>query len=216
MRLLHRLPVVLAACAGLGLTACAGSEPVATGPLASDPGPTAPSGSAATTAASAGSATPAGSAGSAGVDPADPGIATVRCRPTDLSLTLDVQGSAEGRYAVLIFTNSGQQACRLKGFPGVDLVGPNDPTFGPRYELPRKVATTPTVNLAPGGSAHAIIQFLVASAGTGHWTPTKVLVTPPDTTTQLTAPWPHEVVLQREDAATHPVTFVGPVLPGAI
>jgi hypothetical protein len=147
--------------------------------------------------------------------PVDPGPPSGRCQPADLSLTLNVQRKAEGRLAVVVLTNSSTRRCRLTGFPGVDLVGPDDPFFGSRYELPRASATPGTVDVAPGGSAHAVIQLLVASPGTSTWTPTKVLVTPPDATGQLIASWPSEVALQRQDAAAHPSTFVGPVLPGA-
>jgi len=169
--------------------------------------------------AGGGSAAGTATAGAAGAQPGDGGtsdavVPGARCSPADLSLTLTIPGPPQGRFAVLTLTNSGPQPCRLRGFPGVDLVGPDDPVFGPRYELPRSSAPSATVELAPGGSAHAVVQFLRASPGTGHWTPTKILVTPPDTTSQLTAPWPRELALQREDAATHQTTFVGPMLPG--
>jgi Protein of unknown function (DUF4232) len=39
----------------------------------------------------------------------------------------------------VILTNVSQQTCTLQGYPGVDLVGPDDPTLGPTYSLPRTV-----------------------------------------------------------------------------
>jgi hypothetical protein len=228
MRRLHILLAMPAAGAAICLTAaCGASGSAGAGPSPNtvsvsppDADVTLPPGTATTgaVAAASTSATVRGRATDAtptASTPVDPGPPSVRCQPADLSLTLNVQRKAEGRLAVVVLTNSSTRRCHLTGFPGVDLVGPNDPFFGSRYELPRASATPRTVDVAPGGSAHAVIQLLVASPGTSTWTPTKVLVTPPDAAGQLIASWPSEVALQRQDAATHPATFVGPVLPGA-
>jgi hypothetical protein len=38
----------------------------------------------------------------------------------------------------VILTNVSRQPCTLQGYPGVDLVGPDDPMLGPTYSLPRE------------------------------------------------------------------------------
>lgn len=99
-------------------------------------------------------------------------------------------GAAGTHYNLpLIFTNHSANACVMSGFPGVDLVGP-----GSTYSLPR-VGTPASVTLAPGGSAHSLIYYIdpAGSVPPGQqstlWTPTKLSVTPPDETTQLSVPW---------------------------
>jgi len=55
----------------------------------------------------------------------------------------------------------------------------------------------------------AVWPRLFSSSGTSP--PTRVYVTPPDETTYRTLAWPHGMVLVRQDEATRPGTFIGPV-----
>ncbi|WP_345741472.1 DUF4232 domain-containing protein [Pseudonocardia thermophila] len=122
-------------------------------------------------------------------------------------------GEAGTRHTVIVWTNHSNRACSMHGFGGVDLVGPNDPVFGPTYSLPRQSATPTTVHLPPGGVAHTVITWQPPQDGPG-WTPTGMNVTPPDETHSAHLQWPGGAVL-RQDAATHPGTFISPVQPGA-
>lgn len=137
-----------------------------------------------------------------------------RCTLAALTATLGpTSGEAGQRHTIVVWTNSSAQECTMTGFGGVDLLGPPDPTFGPTYSLPRSAATPSTFVLAPGAAAHTTITWLPPQDGPG-WTPSQMLVTPPDETHSATLPWPGGAVL-RQDAATHPGTFVDPVSQGA-
>ena len=47
----------------------------------------------------------------------------------------------------------------------------------------------------------------------GGWVPDTIVLTPPDTTTRLEVPWiPGGVGVARQDAATHPGTYIGPLV----
>ena len=113
----------------------------------------------------------------------------------------------------LILTNVSAQACSLQGYPGVDLVGPDDPMWGPTYSLPRESGDPRPVTLAPGTSASSRLTFLPV-ADTDGWVPDTIVVTPPDATTQLETPWiPGRITVMRQDGATHPGTYIGALHP---
>jgi hypothetical protein len=118
----------------------------------------------------------------------------------------------------LIFTNVSQQTCTFQGYPGVDLVGPDDPTFGPTYSLPRKSGDVRPVVLAPGASARSNLGFLPKMGPDGSWEPawppTTIVVTPPDSTTQLQTPWiPGGLTVLRQGDGTQPGANIGPLYP---
>lgn len=140
-----------------------------------------------------------------------------RCHTADLSARLGAKHGTDQATVPLVYTNTSGHTCTLDGFGGVDLHGPNDANFGPVYSLPRQSATPKLVRLAPGASGHVLITYLVGDGTPGpdvdNWRPTTVVATPPDETTQLTVPWSDDV--QRQDAATHPGTYIGPVTEGA-
>ncbi|HEY2701261.1 MAG TPA: DUF4232 domain-containing protein [Pseudonocardiaceae bacterium] len=104
-------------------------------------------------------------------------------------------GAAGTHYRIdLVWTNTSQVSCTLRGFGGVDLDGPNQGTAGgPTYSLPRTADTPGTVTLAPGASAHTAIGYVDPSGSnpdaTQTWTPTHLSVTPPNQTTHLSVPW---------------------------
>ncbi|WP_406603780.1 DUF4232 domain-containing protein [Nocardia macrotermitis] len=107
----------------------------------------------------------------------------------------------------VVLSNRGG-ACTTKGFPGVDLTGPNDPTHGATYSLPRQSVSAQPLTIQPKHAVTAILTYQP-----GNWVPTTLVVTPPDTTTQLRVPWPAGVGVTRQDGATHPGTYIGPLFP---
>lgn len=145
---------------------------------------------------------------------ASPADTAPPCHTADLSARLGSQakvaanvqgqlGAAGTHYNLpLIFTNHSSHACVMSGFPGVDLVGP-----GSTYSLPRVGDSSP-VTLAPGASAHSVIYYIDPSGSVPPgesstlWTPTKVSVTPPNETTQLSVPWSVGNPVDNEDKAS--------------
>lgn len=142
------------------------------------------------------------------------GGATVKCSLDQLEASVGrTTGEAGQRHTTIVWTNTSSKPCGITGFGGVDLKGPDDPTFGPTYSLPRDSSTPRPLVLEAGQAAHTVITWLPPQDG-GGWTPTGMLVTPPDETRSAQLPWPGGAV-QRQDGATHPGTYIGPVLPGA-
>ncbi|GAA2689717.1 MULTISPECIES: DUF4232 domain-containing protein [Actinosynnema] len=187
---------LLAACAAV--TACASSTSGSASPgsgSGGDPISTEPAAS-----SSQVSQTPTGQAptGQAG----DGQAAAAECA----SLTPSAgqpQGDTQKKLP-LVMTNTGDTACTLSGFPGVQLVGAD----GHTWDLTRSSDTTPEVTLQPGGTATSYLSFLPASADP--WDVKTVRVTPPNTTATADLPWTFgPVTLQ--DGATRPGTYIGPV-----
>ncbi|WP_280419102.1 DUF4232 domain-containing protein [Nocardia carnea] len=113
----------------------------------------------------------------------------------------------------VVLTNTSAQACAVQGFPGVALVGPEDPTFGPIYELPRQDVNFAPVVVEPGSAVSSVLTYLPDALD--GWVPATLVVTPPDTTDRIEAPWPAGVSVQRQDGATHPGTYIGPLQPAS-
>ncbi|MEV4124992.1 DUF4232 domain-containing protein [Nocardia sp. NPDC049707] len=107
----------------------------------------------------------------------------------------------------VILANNGP-ACTVQGFPGVDLTGPDDPTYGPTYSLPRQSVAAQPLTVQPNQAVASILTYQP-----GNWVPGTLVVTVPDTTTQLHVPWPAGVGVLRQDGATHPGTYIGPLAP---
>jgi hypothetical protein len=144
--------------------------------------------------------------------------AQVWCGTDDLALsrgeltTTEFVGQDELQ---VILTNISQQSCTLQGYPGVDVVGPDVPTWGPVFSLARQSGDPEPFTLEPGASATSILTIGAPSAPEDFWYPTTLVVTPPDATTQLQMPWiPYTPVL-RQDSATSPATYIGPLQPSA-
>jgi hypothetical protein len=159
-------------------------------------------------------ATPSGDTGASSAAPVRSQASLARCHTGELKASLGkITGNAETQSNVpLTFTNIGKTACRMRGFPGVDLVGADVQPWGPTYSLPRTTDKPTTVVLPPGGSVSAIVTFLWGEPGDSNtWFPAKLVTTPPDETTSLTVPWPAKTSVMRQDAATHPGTYVGAV-----
>lgn len=171
------------------------SAPTTTAPTSSAAAPT-------TTAGGDGSATPGGGGGSE----------DTRCTLDEVSASLGrTTGEAGQRHTAIVWTNTSAEACTMTGFGGVDLQGPDDP-MGPTYSLRRAEQPASPVRLEPGGTAHTTITWLPPQDGS-EWTPSGMLVTPPDETRSANLEWPGGAVL-RQDGATRPGTYISPVRPG--
>lgn len=102
----------------------------------------------------------------------------------------------------------------LQGFPGVDLVGAARGQQGYTWSLERSSAKYSRVTLQPGGRAHFNLMYLPAASGdSAGIAVAKIVLTPPNTFTHWEVTWNQTVLLQ--DGATHPVTYIGPVVAGA-
>jgi hypothetical protein len=142
--------------------------------------------------------------------------------------------SASGQLRQTIdLTDVGPRPCTMTGFPGVDLLGSTtdldvaadgtvtvgavEPNY--RWSLSRTGVGYRAVTLTPGATAHVVVTYLPGQPGADPKTMARgltlrrLLVTPPDDTEHATVAWNATVALQ--DEATHPGTYIGPVLPGA-
>ncbi|MGW8374463.1 DUF4232 domain-containing protein [Streptomyces sp. ODS28] len=99
------------------------------------------------TTAQSGSASRSASASGATCSSADLGMSVGRGDP----------GAGNIRYP-LVFTNNGDTACTLKGFPGVSLMQKDGQTIG--KPAVREGAQGGAVRLAPGAKAHAVLHTL--------------------------------------------------------
>jgi hypothetical protein len=171
------------------------------------PSPAAPSTPAPTTAAA-----PTTTAGGGGGGGGDGASEDTRCTLDEVSASLGrTTGEAGQRHTAVVWTNTSTAPCTMTGFGGVDLQGPDDP-MGPTYSLRRAEQPAAPVRLEPGGTAHTTITWLPPQDGS-EWVPTGMLVTPPDETRSASLEWPGGAVL-RQDGATRPGTYIGPVRPG--
>ncbi len=110
-------------------------------------------------------------------------------------------------------TNKGSSACTMDGFPGVDLVGVARGQIDYSWSLDRQSASYSEVTLQPGRTAHFDLLYLPSAAGaSGNITVVKMVVTPPNDYTQAEVTWNQSVLLQ--DGATHPGTYISPVVSG--
>jgi Protein of unknown function (DUF4232) len=141
---------------------------------------------------------------------------TGRCA---LSLELGRRsGTSPGQFHLdLVFVNRGEARCRLAGWPDVELIGPNDPTFGSIYDLPRQSGRRETVTLPAGESAHATLTWLPPADHVTRWVPGYVRVVVPTAngpSGPMAVAWNRGPVL-RQDRATYPGTYIGPIQRGA-
>lgn len=157
---------------------------------------------------------PAKGAAGGGVAPAS--SATPRCTTADLAVSLGKpleKTDAPGQFDVpLTYRNTSDHTCGLYGVPGVDLVGPDDATFGPVYHLPRTDNGVKYNEVPAGTTASATITVLTPAEGGASWTPTKLNTIPPGQTSALTVKWPSDLPVLRQDAATHPGSYVNGIL----
>lgn len=139
--------------------------------------------------------------------------AAARCVAGDLELSLGAPTGEGQRTVQVVYTNVSDRPCEARGVPGLDLRGPDDPTYGPSYSVFRQGADQEhaAVTVAPGSTVSAPLTYLTDPAG---WLPAELVTTPPGDTAQLTVPWNGEPVL-RQDGATRPGTYIGPLAAAA-
>jgi hypothetical protein len=218
MRLRASMSVTLCVlAAGFGVVGC---SPSGSGSSSSDSATTSPTDPASTAQAGAGTATPA--------SPQQPQAASSggRCQPANLSLTLGARigGTTTTQPTQVVdLTNEGSSACTMEGFPGVDLVGVADGQENYTWPVVRSSASyareshqgISEVTLQPGGIAHFDLRYLPGALGDGNnlISVDKMVITPPNDYTQAELAWDQDVVLQ--DAATHPGTYIMPVVSGS-
>jgi hypothetical protein len=102
----------------------------------------------------------------------------------------------------------------MDGFPGVNLVGTARGQSGYQWPLARSGAVKPSlVTLAPGAEAHFTVSYLADSSPSQDIAVKKIIITPPNDTTQTSVAWKQSITLQ--DAATHSGTWIEPVQSGA-
>ncbi|MGI5139127.1 MULTISPECIES: DUF4232 domain-containing protein [unclassified Streptomyces] len=115
-------------------------------------------------------------------------------------------GGSGQMQATVALTNKSGHACSMYGFPGVDLVN-----SGEQWSLMREGTAPHKVTVSSGASAHFTITYLVSQSGdSGAFSPTTVVITAPNQRTSYDLPWRFGAVL-KQDGATHPGTFIGPV-----
>jgi hypothetical protein len=137
------------------------------------------------------------------------------CQTAKLNDTLGaLRGTPAQRTQVVKLTNKGSSWCTLRGFPGVNLVGTVRGKKNYSWSLRREAVRYSTVTLKPGGTAHFNLIYLPAAPGDGiNIAVTTIVITPPNDYRHAGLGWHRSVLLQ--DGATHPGTFISPVLPGA-
>lgn len=227
MRFRTSMSVALCAVAvGLGAVACSSSSssdsttsPTDSGSTPSGSASASPADPASTAAAGAGTATPAASQ-----QPQAGGSAS-RCQPADLSFALGAKiagASTTQPTQVVDMTNKSSSACTMEGFPGVDLAGVANGQQNYTWPMTRSSASFAAQNrqgiakvtLQPGQAAHFDLRYLPSAPGDGNnlIRVVKMVITPPDDFTHAELTWDQSVILQ--DGATHPGTFIMPVVAG--
>jgi uncharacterized protein DUF4232 len=147
---------------------------------------------------------------------ATPAADSPRCHTAALQVDVGTptQVATEQYRVPIVFTNASDQPCSLLGFPGAD--------FGAAGVQPVSMVRTPDkparIILATGGQAHANLTYLAGPDPTcdagGPWTPSTLTITPPDETTSVQIPWPGDSVDDCQAGATHPGSYIGPIVAG--
>lgn len=222
----HRTSLVAAATAiaavsALALTACDSSSPSASSSPSSSVSPSSSASSGGSGVSTSGSPTSDQSTGSAPVvgaahttapttsSPSTAPAGPPRCHTADLAASFAMGGDAvpdvttdEQQTTDIALTNTSGHACVIGGYPGLDLSGGKTTWPLPRQSAPRRGAIT----LAPKDTTDFTITFMPDPKGP--WTPTTVVLTPPNETTSKVLTWPWGPVLL-QDGATHPGSYVG-------
>ncbi len=220
---LRRTFPIVAAAAGLALTACSGSDAAGTkaadrpdtGVADADPGgaasPTAGQDFGDEVEAKAGSAGEQTAGARAGVG----GPGGQRCHTSDLKAAFatgedavpDPNAGGETTTSIVL-TNKSSRTCTIGGFPGMDL---RPDASGPSWSLARSSAKHGSITLGPGDSTDFTLNLAMAKNNEeGSWKPQTVAVAPPNETTALTLKWLWGPLIH-QDGATHPTTFVNPI-----
>jgi hypothetical protein len=207
MRFGMSMVVLGAATAGALLAGCSLAS---SGAPASSPA----SGTGATNGQAGSESEPASAASSPAPSLATSPASTEKCQPGKLSLAFGAKSGTSQVVLAVDLTNEGTAACTMQGFPGVDLVGSTSSQQSYRWSLARQSVSYSKVTLQPGQAAHFNLTYLPAAmGGGGNLTVAKIVITPPDDFTRAEVTWNESVLLQ--DGATHPGTYIGPVMAGA-
>jgi hypothetical protein len=149
-----------------------------------------------------------GSSGSSADTAASDVAAGGQCQTKDLNIFFGGRdNSGAGNVQTVALVNKGQGTCTLKGFPGVDL---KDATH--TWSLERSSTDAAKVTLAPSDEALFTINLVPAEGSGPAFTPTTAVITPPNETHSVSLKWEAGSIVQ-QDGATHPGTFVNPVVP---
>ena len=91
----------------------------------------------------------------------------------------------------------------------MELLGPNDPQFGPSYQLPQQPGDAQPLTISAGYYVSSLLTFLPGpSDGTG-WVPNSIVLSLPGESKPLVTPWiPGGISVLRQDAATNPGTYI--------
>lgn len=121
----------------------------------------------------------------------------------DAQPTTNEPGASQFRIQ-LAFRNPGAK-CVVRGFPGFRFDGED----GTSWDVVRTNEPKLDVVLEPGERAVANFTFLGSDEASG-WHVKSVAITPPHTYDTETFPWQQGALL-KQDAATHPGTYISPV-----
>ncbi|GES29586.1 DUF4232 domain-containing protein [Streptomyces angustmyceticus] len=137
-----------------------------------------------------------------------------RCHTSGLKAAFATGGDAapdpdaEGATTTsVVLTNKGGRACKIGGFPGVDLKSENG---GERWALARSSKKYGSITLQPGDSTDFTINVAMTKEEEGFYQPAYADVTPPNETKSITIQWPWGTLVDQR-SATHPGTFVNPI-----
>lgn len=116
------------------------------------------------------------------------------CAPPYLTLAVH-SGSSGASHAgyVLVFTNTGQIACAMTGYPGVAILDSKDRQIIQASRTPNgylgglRGTKPPAIGLPAGGTASALLEGLLFDPRTSGGCPTEraLLSTPPNTTSPM-------------------------------
>jgi hypothetical protein len=112
------------------------------------------------------------------------------CTIIDLNITVGGGDAGAGHRSVaLIFRNTATATCQLRGYPGVAALDGQGTQVEQAQRSPAgylgglKGTTVPTVDVAPGQTASALVEALASGPGGASCTGYRgLLVTPPDET----------------------------------
>ncbi len=125
-----------------------------------------------------------------------------------LTTAAPVEPIATDQTDMVVFVNNvSEQSCFVPAYPDVDLVGPDDPVFGPSYRIPQQPGDPQPVMIEPAEFVSSLLTFLPGP--TDGWVPDTIVMTFPGISGPVEGPWLLGVSVLRQDAATHPGTYIG-------
>jgi hypothetical protein len=139
------------------------------------------------------------------------------CQPGNLSFALGrtrTSGSRSQTTQAADLTNQGPSACTMDDFPGVGLLGVARGKQDYSWSLGRQSGPHSKVRLKPGKRAHFDVIYLPTTSGNiDNMTVARMVITPPGAHAQAELSWSPFGLLP--DKATHPGTYVSPIVSGS-